>query len=178
MATQRAVASDFAGPAVVEIALAVLSTVRRLIVVVWGVRFMPRRLIALVSAFALAFGSGGVQAATVSKQVGTVLVSTGKAFEPLSGSADLAPGSQVMVRPGGLATISYGNCSVRVGSGFWLVQEASPCAAGVTEIDFTTTKMSGGALDPPPPPPRYDFLVIGGGLIANCLLIWCQPASP
>lgn len=147
-----------------------------------GVRFMPRRLVALVSAFALAFGSAGVEAATVSKQAGTVLVNTGNAFVPLSGSADLAPGSQVMVRPGGLATISYDNCTVRVGSGFWLVQEASPCAAGVTEIDFST-KMSGGALDPPPPPPpRYELLVLGGVVIATCVFIWChnddKPASP
>ena len=168
--------SDLTRAVVVEIGPGMLPKV--LIEMAVGVRFMPRRLVALVSAFALAFGSAGVQAATVSKQVGTVLVNTGNAFVPLSGSADFAPGSQVMVRPGGVATISYDNCTVRVGSGFWLVQEASPCAAGVTEIDFTTTKMSGGALDPPPPAPRYDFLVIGGGLIATCLLIWCQPASP
>jgi hypothetical protein len=126
---------------------------------------------------------GSAEAATVSSQGGTVLVSGGDAFVPLSGSTELAPGGRVMVRPGGAATISYGNCTVRVGSGLWLVQQAAPCAAGTTEIDFST-KMSGGALDPPPPlpAPRYDALVVGGAIVATCVFVWCRnndkPASP
>jgi hypothetical protein len=137
-------------------------------------------ILALASIVAALFGPA--EAATVSGQGGTVLVSSGDAFVPLSGSTELAAGGRVMVRPGGTAIINYGNCTVRVGSGFWLVQEAAPCAPGTTEIDFST-KMSGGALDPPPPPPpRHDLLVIGGGIVATCVFIWCRhndkPASP
>src|SRR5262245_804993 len=118
----------------------------------------------LLSVSLVAGGIAPSMAATVSNQTGTVLVSSnGGAYQPLAGSADLGPGSGVMVRPGGIATIAYDNCLVRVGSGFWTVQQAGPCTSGTTEIDFTTNKMSGGALDPPPPPPpRHDLLIIGG----------------
>ena len=136
---------------------------------------------------ALLLGIPKVDAATVSPQIGTVLIGKDQGFVPISGSVELAPGGRIMVRPGGVATITYGGtCTVRVGSGFWLVQEAAPCTAGETEIDLTN-RMAGGMLDPPPPQrPRRDHLVLGGvivgGAIAACVFWWCRdddkPVSP
>ena len=138
-------------------------------------------------AFAALLGSAESEAATVSQQAGTVLVGRDQGFVPISGSVELAPGGRIMVRPGGVATVTYnGSCTVRVGAGFWVVQEASPCTQGKTEIDFTD-RMAGGALDPPPPRPRPDHrLIVGGvivgGAIAACVFWWCRdddrPVSP
>src|SRR5262245_23639729 len=84
-------------------------------------------------------GSVPARAATVTGQGGTVLVSRGEqGFVPLASAAELAAGGRVFVQPGGSATIVYASgCSVRVGSGFWVVQEQAPCAPGTTEIDLT-----------------------------------------
>jgi len=140
----------------------------------------------IAMAVAAVLGSPEVEAATVSNQAGTVLVGRDQGFVPISGSVELAPGGRIMVRPGGVATVTYnGSCTVRIGSGFWVVQEASPCTQGKTEIDFTN-RMSGGALDPPPPEPRRDYRLIGGlvvgGAIAACVFWWCRdddkPVSP
>lgn len=140
---------------------------------------MLRSILAFVAAIALLLAP--VRAATVSSDGGTVLVSSGEAFVPLAGTTELAAGSRVMVRPGGTATISYDRCTVRVGSGLWLVQPAAPCAEGTVEIDFSN-KMSGGALDPPPPlPPRFPWHVVVPP-VALCVFVWCRggdrPASP
>ena len=138
---------------------------------------------------ALFFWTSGpllADAATVSNRGGDVLISKGQGFVPVSGYAELPAGAQVLVRPGGVATISYAStCTVRVGSGVWLVQDKAPCTDGTTEIDFTT-RMNQQA----PPPPAGDDVdpllvgaaVVGGGVLLACVVSWCQgdsrPASP
>src|SRR5262245_17414531 len=114
-------------------------------------------------------------AATVSSQGGTVLISKGEGFAPITGDAQVGPGGQVMVRPGSVATIAYGSsCIVRVGSGVWLVQEAAPCSPGTTFIDFTGRMNQQPPADPPPgddqTPPGIDpttGLIIGGVAVAG-----------
>lgn len=106
-------------------------------------------------------------AATVGDLQGEVLVNVGSGFQPLKGAAsgDIKAGSQIMVRPGGSALITYAsNCSVRVPSGVWAVQSAPPCEAGTSVIDFTA-RMNQAA----PPPGNADPttpLLIGAGLVA------------
>jgi len=118
---------------------------------------------AIVSVFSLSSVS---YAATVSSLQGEVLVNTGSGFKPVASAAgDLKPGSQVMVPPGGAATISYAsNCSVRVPSGVWAVQAVAPCVAGKDSIDFTN-RMNQQA---PPPDGGTDAtaLVVGGLVVA------------
>jgi hypothetical protein len=124
------------------------------------------------------FGAFAANAASVSSQVGTVLVSNGGGFAPLAANGELAPGGRVMVRPGGLALITYaGDCTVRVGSGLWVIQEKSPCAKGVTLIDFTgrmnqqpPQQSDEPPVDPPADPPpgiNPTVLVVGGILVAG-----------
>jgi hypothetical protein len=109
-----------------------------------------------------------VDAATVSNEGGSVLVSKGKGFSPIASHAEVAPGSQVLVRPGGLAVITYAdNCAVRVGSGVWLVQDAPPCADGATLIDFTG-RMNQQA-EPPPLPGIDPAVVVGGVIVAGAI---------
>lgn len=106
-------------------------------------------------------------AATVGDLQGEVLINEGSGFQPLKGAANanLKPGSQIMVRPGGSALITYAsNCSVRVPSGVWAVQSAPPCEAGTNVIDFTA-RMNQAT----PPPENADPttpLLIGGALVA------------
>jgi hypothetical protein len=102
------------------------------------------------------FGSAGAGAAVASNQAGTVLIRKGDGFVPLLARSEVAASTRVMVRPGGLALIAYaGNCTVRVGSGLWLVQEKAPCREGVVLIDFTGRMNQEPATDeePPPEPP-------------------------
>ena len=97
----------------------------------------PGRL-AVFAACALLWAPALADAAVVSGASGAVLVSSGEGFVPLTGAAELAPGAQVMVKPGGYAQIAYaGNCTVKVGSGLWTVQPSVPCTNGATEIDLT-----------------------------------------
>mgnify|MGYP001199976966 CR=1 FL=1 len=119
---------------------------------------------------AVLLGCTSVNAATVSKQSGAVLINTGSGFSPILSEAELAPGHQIMVPPGGLASITYANnCVVRVGSGIWLVQAAPPCANGATEIDFTTRMNQ--ATDPTPPPGIPPLLVVGGAVGAVAIIV-------
>jgi hypothetical protein len=108
---------------------------------------------------AFLIGTLTADAATVLKQNGSVLINSGSGFVPLASQAELAPGAQVMVQPGGRATITYAsNCTVRIGSGVWSVQPVSPCTSGSTEIDFTG-RMNQQTL--PTPPPGMDPVVVG-----------------
>ena len=94
-----------------------------------------RALVAGLLSTALA---AGPSRETVSNEGGTILVSTGDGFEPIGSSKELPPGSRVMVKSGGLATITYtASCSVRVGTGLWLVQDKAPCREGTILLDFT-----------------------------------------
>lgn len=122
---------------------------------------------ALIAFCAVLHGNPGANAAVISRQNGDVLVSNEKGFAPVSREATLAPGGRVLVRPGGLALIMYeGNCTVRVGPGFWLVQNGRPCREGETTIDFTQ-RMNQEA--PPAGPLEIDPLVVGGIVAAGAL---------
>src|SRR5262249_14099751 len=111
----------------------------------------------------------GASAATVARQAGDVLLSKGDGFVPMPSGAELARGSQVMVRPGGLASITYaGNCVVKVGSGVWVVQPTAPCSPGKSEIDFTG-RMNDQA--PPEGAPEGPPVGDGGGWHGTTLLI-------
>jgi hypothetical protein len=115
--------------------------------------FRPCKLTAAVAA--LLYGASPISAATVSGQDGTVLVNKGDGFIPITSDAELAPGGQIMVQPGGSALITYAsNCTIRVGAGrVWTVQEAPPCAEGNTFIDFTgRMNQQGGSLKDGPAP--------------------------
>jgi hypothetical protein len=114
-------------------------------------------------------GCTSANAATVSKQSGAVLFNKGSGFAPVLSDVELAPGHQIMVPPGGLASITYANnCVVRVGSGIWLVQAAPPCASGATEIDFTTRMNQETEPTPPAVPP---LLLFGGVAAATAAVI-------
>jgi hypothetical protein len=128
-------------------------------------------------------------AATVANQGGTVLVSKGEGFTPIAFDTDLPPGGQVMVKPGGLAKITYSNeCAVRVGPGVWQVQPAAPCAKGTTEIDFTG-RMNDGMVTGPTEPVEtpgpgmngtwvlIGAAVVGGGLLIACVADWCRSSK-
>lgn len=128
-----------------------------------------RTSLAMTAAFVSVFSLSSVSyAARVNSLQGEVLVNSGNGFKPVaSASGDLKPGSQVMVRPGGSAMITYASsCSVRVPSGVWAVQPAAPCVAGTDMIDFTT-RMNQGA--PPPADGGIDTttLVVGGLVVAG-----------
>lgn len=122
---------------------------------------------------ALIVSSLAANAATVSKQNGSVFVNSGTGFVELKSSAEVAAGQRVMVQPGGSASIAYaGNCTVRVGSGVWMVQPTAPCKDGATEIDFTNRM---NQATPPPGPAPGDVLtgalLLGGG-VGAALLLW------
>lgn len=111
----------------------------------WGLtegikkRMRKPRNLAVFAACALLAAPSLASAATVSGASGAVLVSDGTGFVPLTGPGEFAPGTQVMVKPGQVATIAYGNCTVKIGSDrVWIVQAAAPCTDGVGEIDLTT----------------------------------------
>ena len=150
----------------------------------------------VVGFLSTAMAASPCSAATVSNEGGAVLVSMGEGFEPIATSKELPPGGRVMVKSGGLATIAYSaNCSVRVGSGLWLVQEKAPCKDGTAFLDFTG-RMNDGlnpVREPPreePPAPfvRHDLLIAGGlvaGAVVACVVWWCRdhhhhhhPVSP
>src|SRR5215831_9136008 len=120
----------------------------------------PCRLL-LAGLLSTAMAVSPLSAATVSNEGGAVLVSLGDGFEPLASSKELAPGGRVMVKSGGLATIAYSaNCSVRVGSGLWLVQEKAPCREGTALLDLTGRMNDGlnSIKDSPPEEPPAPFV--------------------
>jgi hypothetical protein len=126
-------------------------------------------------------------AATVANQGGTVLVSKGDGFTPVANDTDLPPGARVMVKPGGLAKITYSNeCAVRVGPGVWQVQPSAPCAKGNAEIDFTGRMNDGVVTVPTEPAPApamggtwllIGAAVVGGGLLIACVADWCRSSK-
>jgi hypothetical protein len=148
------------------------------------------RKLALLAACAVLSAPYVANAAVVASVSGDVLVSKGDGFAPISSATELAPGGRVLVRPGGLAMITYpSDCAVRVGAGVWQVQPTAPCAPGNHEIDFTNRMNDGMAPSAPPPPPREDYtgLWLGAGvgiftIGIVCITDWCtehtKPASP
>ncbi len=145
-------------------------------------------LVVSAALFATFWVSQVTQAATVASIQGEVLINSGEGFKPIPGTlGDVKAGSMVMVRPGGLATITYAStCSVRVPSGVWAIQASAPCTAGKETIDFST-RMNEEA-----PPPEDGFwskngvwivggVVVAGGVTAGILLSQNNhhnPASP
>ena len=81
----------------------------------------------------------GVGAATVGSIEGDVLINRGDGYRSVKGTLPNVPaGTQLMVRPGGSAVITYsGTCAVRIAAGVWSVNEQTPCADGRDFIDFT-----------------------------------------
>ncbi len=66
--------------------------------------------VALASALAVVLASGvalAAPAATLSDVSGSVLVDSGKGFQKVSTSAEVAPGSRVLVSKGGKAVLAY-----------------------------------------------------------------------
>jgi hypothetical protein len=82
-----------------------------------------------VSTFALGTSTF---AATVTPIEGTVQVNTGSGFHPMSGAAEVAPGTSVMVGPKGRSEIRYSDgCKTTVHPGsIAVVPPVSPCAQG------------------------------------------------
>jgi hypothetical protein len=127
---------------------------------------LTRRHVAVAAICSVLLGPLSGNAATVSQQSGTVLVNKGTGFSPISPTAELAPGTQIMVQPGGLAVIAYaGSCAVRVGSGLWTVQAVPPCATGNIIVDFTGRMNQGTdptepaeSTEQPTPPPTAPLL--------------------
>ena len=126
--------------------------------------------IALIAACAVLSLPYAVNAATVVQQAGAVLVNEGEGYAPIAADAPVAPGTQVLVQPGGLAKITYSDiCAVRVGSGVWTVQSTAPCAAGTSEIDFTGRLNQAGPDDAPGINP---LVVLGGVLIVGGVITY------
>ncbi len=130
-----------------------------------------RKLIAMAAGIALL--SGQTSAATVSPDGGTVLISNGEGFLPITGDVEVSPGGQVMVQPGGMAHITYaGGCVIRVGPGqISAISETSPCNKNTSSDTGNgqqdTTLLIGGGL------------VLAGGLgLALALSGRGSPASP
>ena len=117
----------------------------------------------------LIFGSTGAGAATVTGESGKVQINSGSGFATVAATTEVPPGAQVLVGQGGSALITYAsNCAVRVASGVWSVQAASPCPQGTSLIDFGT-RMNEEA--PPPQEPsdstNTTMLIVGGVAIAG-----------
>jgi hypothetical protein len=139
---------------------------------------MPNKNKVAAAAFcAVLFAVSAANAARVSPQSGAVLVSKGEGFAPVTADMELAPGARVLVQPGGTAKIVYaGNCTIRVGQGFWLVQQTAPCVDGATEIDFTGRMNQAGPGDTLGP----NDLIIGGIVVSGAIgvgLMISQAAS-
>ncbi len=128
--------------------------------------------IGLAVSLAHSIGLCAADAATISPVSGEVLVNKGDGFVAISSGAELAPGGQLMVRPGGVAVISYASgCTVQVGAGrIWVVQDNPPCTEGNRSIDFTG-RMNGGSLKDSPvveEERRYDLgPIIWAGVLAG-----------
>jgi hypothetical protein len=148
-------------------------------------------------ALGIASIGGQVDAATVSSESGTVLISNGDGFVPIAGSVQLAPGGQVMVRPGGMALITYSSdCAVRAGPGrIWAIEAKAPCAktsivqSVALQPDLPSDGGSPAPTQPLPNSPASQqlddtVLLLGGVAIATGLGIVIaqdhhdRPASP
>jgi hypothetical protein len=90
-----------------------------------------KALASFIVATSFALGTSAF-AATVTPIEGAVQVNSGSGFRPLSGSAEVAPGTSVMVSPKGRGEIRYSDgckATVRPGS-VAVVAPVSPCAQG------------------------------------------------
>jgi hypothetical protein len=87
------------------------------------------RALVLAFVFIVAFSAATV-AAVVSPLQGEVRISSGQGFQRIVAPTNVASGAQVMVSPGGSASIVYAdNCAVRVVSAIAAILSRSPCAS-------------------------------------------------
>lgn len=80
----------------------------------------------------IVLGLSPAAAATVTSLQGQTLVNRGQGFQQVAGAAEAAPGSQIVVNPGGLGQVIYPDgCAVAVNPGtVYTILPASPCATG------------------------------------------------
>lgn len=97
-------------------------------------------------------------AATVTPGLGQVFVNRGQGFQPLAGPSEANPGDQLMVSPGGTATVLFGDgCSMNLQpGGVMTVSSVSPCASPYAQQE------------PPPPQQTPDLnpWLFGAGIAA------------
>ena len=90
-------------------------------------------------AVAITSAASSVHSATVTAPSGSVLINQGDGFKSALEVTRVVAGTQVFVRPGAQAIITYSStCRVRIGEGrVWVIASKTPCAAGTQMIDFT-----------------------------------------
>lgn len=128
--------------------------------------FARRGTLFFVFSFCIAGGSS-VTAATLSQTSGEVLVNTGSGYVSASASRELAPGTQILVRPGGEAYVTYSaDCVERITAGrIAVVQESAPCTAATTQPAQSAPPVQAKAA--PPAGTDNTQLLIGAGLLAG-----------
>ena len=120
-------------------------------------------------------GSGlAASATTVAREGGNVFVNNGAGFVKIAAATIVTASSQIMISPGGIASLTYAdNCQVTLPGGVWRVQATPPCAAGVNRIDFTGRMNADlGSLkdwEPVEEEPDHDrtMLIVGGLAVAG-----------
>jgi hypothetical protein len=131
---------------------------------------MLRKVPALALGFvACVAGASLAEAATVSRQSGEVLANSGGGYVAVATTAELPPGAQLLVRPGGSALIQYANgCSLLVGAErIWVIQENPPCEKG-RSVDLTGRMGDGmSTKDTPQEQPQDHKWIIPGLLLAG-----------
>jgi hypothetical protein len=87
------------------------------------------RVLVLILASIAAFPASAA-AATVSPMAGEVRVGSGHGFQKINAPTEVAAGAQVVVSPGGLASIAYaGNCVVSAHpASITVIEKQPPCA--------------------------------------------------
>lgn len=132
------------------------------------------RFIALGIAVLMSLDAGAAFAeATVGAVSGTVLVNRGNGYVRLTGTS-VKPGEQIMVRPGGQATLTYADgCVSRAVPGTVLVVgSASPCSM-LTPIGSTDPSLADGQAETGVGgiglPVVVGGLVVGTGIIAGVI---------
>lgn len=120
-------------------------------------------------AIAATICAGSAHAASVSPDVGEVLVNKGQGFVVSAGSTAVSAGDQIMVRPGGAALIAYSDaCTVRVGADrTWTVQPKAPCAEGSQFVDLTGKMGQGTDTGTPTPGIDMTTILIGGAVVGG-----------
>ena len=101
---------------------------------------MPHHFMTMFSCFAsLLIAISGANAAVLSPETGTTRINTGSGYVSTNKSTNVAPGTQVIVEPGGVAVLKYAeNCTVRLHAGrVWTVVDGVPCRPGQRSVDFS-----------------------------------------
>lgn len=85
----------------------------------------------MLFATALVAGATAADAATITGYQGTVLANAGQGFRQVTAGTEVAPGTRIMVNPGGNAQITYSStCIVRLPvAGVYVVPTEQECLA-------------------------------------------------